>query len=664
MGEVSAFRGFKVPRSTNAFVQSKSTGNRAFCETDLARSGLTPEDMQAAFDDDLLLPAGATAGYLIPYCDLNGREILTNDRESGMYRIRTQFPEQLKGPRYTQPTKEQLLARGLPAYIPYIHPAMFRLPSDVLICAEGEKKATCIIKYLGLPTFGIGGCHLWRDPTANEERGKLHPWIIRLIEHFKPKELVIVPDGDVTRYDICTAYSAFALAVKSYGLPVSILHPPDKIDDLLVREGAAVWPTLPRLSLNALIQPADVLIEQCDLAFKVTGKGIRQIHQHTSNITRLLTRHGAFPHIWMNDDKLQLMTGPDPAMPGCTEMEIANYFQHNLGLDRVTHERVADCIHAIALKNHRSPFLEKLTASVWDGVPRLETWMQRLWGVEDTLFSREVSLKWLISSCARIHKPGTKIDFMLITQGGQGVGKTSMPDVLFYNNALPIYGEHNDKDLHMLFHSALCIGFDELDSFSRKESSALLAMITRHTDPFRPPYGRAVITYPRRFVFYGCCNKASFLQHNPDGYRRFPVVHVPRLLDFKALEAERDQLWAEAWFRYSHENISYWEITAASAEAEKYVIPNVLEDRIYSWLEGQLVSKLSTVNQGILEFTMTQVLLGIDESMSTFIVRDVHAILQRIGATLHERTQRKPRHYTIKAEAIRGPTGPLGNATP
>lgn len=648
MGEVAPFRLFKIPRSDGSFIVQKSLENKPFCVKDLAKSGLTPEDMGACYDDDLQLSPGATAGYLIPYCDLNGRPLIDSVQEIGFYRIRLQFPEYVEGPRYKQPASESLIARGMPSYIPYIHPASFQFPAETMICAEGEKKTASIIKFLRLAAFGIGGCHMWRDPVHDRQ---IHPWILRLLEQRGTKRVIIVPDGDILRYDICAAYSGMVHALGEHGYEVQILHPKDKIDDLLVKEGPAVWESIPKLAPSCLIQNPATLAEKYGLAFKTNADGMKVVHQHTSNIMMLMRLHPAFPRVWKDEDRGAIMVGDVPAQPNGTEMQLANYCQHNLSLDKVTHDKVRACIMALALEHKRSPFLERIKGIQWDHKLRLDTWMSRLWGVEDTPFSRQVSAKWLMASCARLHVPGTKIDYMLVTQGGQGIGKSSMPDVLFHGNALILYGEQEDKDLHMLLHSSLVVGFDEMDSFGKKEVTTLRAMITRPSDSFRPPYGASVETFPRRFVLYGSCNSSIFLQHDPDGQRRYAVIHVPRKLDFQGLKDERDQLWAEAWYRYKNETINYWEIEGATEVARKYEVLNPLDDQIISWLQGQArSSQIERTPEGHLEFTLPQLMIGMNyekELRNMHFVRNIQNILNKMGAVVHDRTRTKPRRFTI-----------------
>jgi hypothetical protein len=635
--EAIAFRPFKIPlKQESQFFAADNSKNTEFMLSDLRRSGLDPIDVNAYTIPQLQLTSGATAGYVIPYCRPDGKYIVDSSGYPAMYRVRMQLPEFSKEQRYTQPSGEQLIKMGLPSYVPFITPATLKLEGGELICAEGEKKAASVMRHLGLPAFGIGGCQMWRSPDGS---GRVHPWILDLLRTRNLFRVAIVPDGDIFRYDICNAYGTFARALEAEGIAVRIVNASGKIDDLLVEwgaEGGVRFLALPEIGINDLVQSPASLIKRYNLAFRVDSKDRPVVHQHTANIERLIEQHPAFPKIWRNLDTNRVMIGDKNAQPDLSEMEIANYFQYNLGFEKVTHRVVYSVIQALSKRNARSPMLERIRSLEWDGRERLDTWTSRLWGVADSGYSREVSSKWLMSACARMEQPGCKVDWMLIVVGPQSTGKTSMPAILFPGNSLTLYGEHNDKDLHMLLHSALVVGFDELDSFGKREASNLKAMITRTEDMFRPPYGASVEAFPRRFTLYGCGNRHEFLQHDPSGYRRYAVLEVGSLLRFAELEQERDQLWAEAYARYKKGDVAWWEVSEASAQAEQYVVPNPMEDMIINWVSVQSRNKASTsVKDGSLHFTMTQLMTGINmdrDIRNMHVTRDVAAILKAIGA--------------------------------
>ena len=595
------------------------------------------DDLQSSAPENLKLPEGALAGYQIPYFGLDGRVLQGAEGVNTMYRLRLKYPEFAKAPRYTQPPAEQLKRDGLPSFIPYLPPCSAS-KDGTIYCCEGEKKTQSVIKHLGLPAFGIGGCNMWGNPAGT---GGIHPWIDEYLSGKSIKKVVIIPDADVYRYDICRAYGTFAHALMQAGYECTILNPPDKIDDLII-QWVDVDPDraveniyqIPEIAPADLVQSPAQLAEMYDLAFRRDSKDKIQVYQHTSNVMRLMEAHPAFPKIWRNLDTNRVMVGDDQAVSELTEMTIANHIQHNFGMEKVNANTIMHCVQALAKKNQRSPMLEYIQSVEWDGQKRLDTWLYDYWGVDDTPFAREVGAKWLISACARMSQPGAKVDWIFIVIGPQGTGKTSMPGIIFKGNSLTLYGEHNDKDLHLLLHSALCVGFDELDSFSRKDASMLKAMITRTEDAFRPPYGSSVEVFPRRFTLYGCGNRHEFLQNDPTGQRRYAIVEVPRLLDFAGLESVRDQLWAESYSRYNAGGDKWWEVSGASAEASKYEIPNILAEQIGNWIDAQRIAKHGAmVIDGELRFTMSQLMIGVGENnnVGSPKVREAAGILRGMG---------------------------------
>lgn len=664
MASVVPLRRFKVPGlvETQFFTQDDSK-NKSFMQEDLARSGLTPEDVESYTAAGMRLEEGALAGYGLPYYDLNGNPLVDSQLNLIFYRIRMKYPDFSRASRYTQPHGEQSAKYGLPSFLPYIPPKTLANGGDVLVCCEGEKKTAAVVKHLGYRAFGIGGAQMWRDPSGS---GGVHPWIRKLADKLGVKKILIVPDGDVFRYDICAAYGTYANALQQAGYEVEILNPRGKIDDLIKEWGddsIGKFESLERIDPLELVQSSSSLIQRYSLAFSENAKGQRTVAQHSSNVTKLMQEHPAFPKIWRNLDTNRVMVGDQEAVPDHTEMRIANYFQHHLSMPKVNRNDVLKVVQYLARENERSPFLEWVRSLEWDGQERLSTWISQRWGVPDTPFLREVSRKWLISACARLDKPGTKIDWILIIVGRQGTGKTSMPGILFRGNYTPIYGEQNDKDLHLLLHSSLCTGFDELDSFGKRETSNLKAMITRSEDAFRPPYGATIEVFPRRFTLYGCGNRHEFLQHDPSGYRRYAIVEVDRLLDFAGLEGDCPQLWAEAWDCYRRGGERYWEVEGASENAKGFVIPNVEEEKIVGWISKQFYSKVgkeTNVKDDTLYFTMAGLISSLQmdgKASNPHFTRDIAAILVGLGCEKgNTRAEVVPgvsgRHYKLKKEAF------------
>lgn len=110
------------------------------------------------------------------------------------------------------------------------------------------------------------------------------------------------------------------------------------------------------------------------------------------------------------------------------------------------------------------------------------------------------------------------------------------------------------KDSMESLRKAWIIEMGELTSLRKSEVETVKAFISKQTDIYRPAYGRTPIEYPRQCVFCGTTNEEFFLKGDT-GNRRFWVIEIrPELRsedDFRtALMRDRDQLWAEAVYRY------------------------------------------------------------------------------------------------------------------
>lgn len=121
-------------------------------DEDLAKSGLTTEDMQARKLDSperaMTMTPHSTDGYVIPYFTLYGRS-------EPFYRVRL-FDYAVK---YKQP-------KDTDSYV-YFPPGFLACAkkSPYIILTEGEKKAVLATK-LGFPTAALGGVDAWRNRTV------------------------------------------------------------------------------------------------------------------------------------------------------------------------------------------------------------------------------------------------------------------------------------------------------------------------------------------------------------------------------------------------------------------------------------------------------------------------------------------------------------------
>lgn len=205
-------------------------------------------------------------------------------------------------------------------------------------------------------------------------------------------------------------------------------------------------------------------------------------------------------------------------------------------------------LHVARKYGSYDPVREYLESVTWDGKKRIgssdaASWLTTYVGVEDTTYVRAVAKKFLISAVARAYKPGAKVDTVLILEGAQGARKSTVFAVLggtwFTDTPLQM----GDKDSRMLAASKWIVELAELASLSSRDTETIKAFLSSRQDDFRPPYGRAMESFPRRCVFGGTTNEVEYLQDRKN--RRFWAVTVGDI-DIHELDRDRDQLWAEA----------------------------------------------------------------------------------------------------------------------
>jgi len=207
--------------------------------------------------------------------------------------------------------------------------------------------------------------------------------------------------------------------------------------------------------------------------------------------------------------------------------------------------------------NKRNPLADYLTGLVWDGVPRIDTWLQSYMGVQDLPLYRKMGRKWLVAAVARALTPGCKADALLIIKGPQNAGKSTAFKALAgadYFDDTPF--EMDSKDRFDYLRGAWIYEIAELSNFTRADANALKGFLSSQVDKYRPPYMRVTAEFPRRVLFCGTTNDAQFLIDST-GTRRFWVAECSDVVDVAGIAAARDQLWAEAVAAFGA-NEEYW----------------------------------------------------------------------------------------------------------
>lgn len=192
--------------------------------------------------------------------------------------------------------------------------------------------------------------------------------------------------------------------------------------------------------------------------------------------------------------------------------------------------------------------LERWRAMGWDGKPRVETFLQRYVGAEDSVYMREVFKLMLIASIERIENPGCKFDYALILEGAQGIGKSTMIRLLYgdrYFGEIDVELKDRGRVAEQIS-GKWGLELPELSALHKSEHNDAKHFMRRTEDSTRLAYDRTVTELPRQCVFYGTTNDSKYLR-DPTGNRSYWVVRCSGApIDFAGIMRERDQLWAEA----------------------------------------------------------------------------------------------------------------------
>lgn len=249
------------------------------------------------------------------------------------------------------------------------------------------------------------------------------------------------------------------------------------------------------------------------------------------------------------EDGGALACGPFPRPWTGEDVSLVQAYIQRTWIAKAGRQTVEEAMSADASLRRFHPIRDWLATLEWDGTPRINQWLMRTFGATDDSYHEAIGSKFLIAAVRRIRQPGCKFDYMVVLEGGQGIGKSTAIKEMFgeknFSDAIPEELASRDAALALL--GVWVLEFAEIQHLIRNEVEVIKAFLSRSTDRYRPPYGKYYVERARQGVLIGTTNATDYLR-DVSGNRRIWPVRC-QFSDVEWLIENRDQLWAEAGAR-------------------------------------------------------------------------------------------------------------------
>jgi len=304
---------------------------------------------------------------------------------------------------------------------------------------------------------------------------------------------------------------------------------------------------------------------------------------------------------------------------------------------------IGQILDSVIKNNSLNPVQEHFKRLVWDGVPRLSSWLQTYCKCtyDDPEYISHIGRKWLIAGVARIFHDCPKFDNMLILEGQPNVGKSFVLEKM-----ATIRGEKYFTDSIMLSElgttngvvksmGTIIVEFPEMIGFDTINPQLIKGKISSTVDKVRLPYMSEPTSIYRQFIMAGTYNPNDRgLFRDVTGNRKFWVARVMGAVDLDGIERDKDQIWAEAYTAYKNGEATNLEApvlakaeTAAQKRMEISDYENVVMNACY---DGH-----AELQETVWQEDIWKKILDLDHrtSRSRFISDEIHKVMKNLGYT-------------------------------
>lgn len=464
---------------------------------DLARSGLVPEDLNA-------YPITSVFGvgqYIIPY------------QTPQMWVRRANTPiDKYKGPKGQTDL--------------YIPPTKYT-KDKTLWLIEGEKKSAKFSKHFGVFSAGLRGCRGFTQGSV------LHPTLVSLLHGVT--QVYVVFDGDIeTNVQIQYAATTFASLLKALSIPLAIYKPPfaKGVDDWLVEDPNGSIADLVPIAVESLQASRKQVLAEAKVIVNDEGKFERNEFNALQIIKCLYGKR-------LYEDK-RLGVIFDGAQ--CTSVDKVK-FDILVHLQEHIDAKFSKPVVQTAVQGYLGTITTDLVrdtakATVWDKVPRLNTWGPEYLKVapQDKRICEEFGRMLMTAFALRIARPGTKADFAFMLVGPQGTRKTTFLEQLATFEGYKLYHAiealptgTSTQQRHSMVKCARSVIVDMAEGIILDSRGAshenIKQYISQTEDVMQVLYQTDPKVEPRGYIICGATNRSD-ITSDKSGSRRFIAITV------------------------------------------------------------------------------------------------------------------------------------------
>lgn len=275
--------------------------------------------------------------------------------------------------------------------------------------------------------------------------------------------------------------------------------------------------------------------------------------------------------------------------------KIHEKLEKELSFKKFQEADVKRAVRLVAYENRFDSLIDWVNSlPAWDGIPRVDNFFCRHWGIEESAYTKAVGRYWWTLLAGRALKPGIKGDMAVVLVSQQGKNKSegirAMAPTPDHYMELDFEKPSSERIREMRGHNVIELG--EMRGMNKRGIGEVRVTISTRSDRNRGLYKEHYDELPRRCGFIGTANTDNPLT-DTEGNRRWLPMTIPDDTDGRfiapQIDNEKIQVWAEAVDIFKREGIAWEkaETLAKSILGSYEVRDEVWMSCISEWLETE-----------------------------------------------------------------------------